>query len=349
MLHFENDYNAMCHPIILEKMAQFATLRMSGYGDDEICKHCIDMIRKLCENASLSVHFLAGGTQSNLITITASLRPYQCVIAAESAHIFEHETGAIEAGGHKILTVPAVDGKITAMQIERVADSHFNAVGPEHTVQPKLVYISFSTELGTIYTKAELEAIRAVCDQYGLFLYIDGARLGYGLAATDCDVTIADIARLSDAFYIGGTKQGLLYGEAVVISNPAIAMDFRYMVKQRGGMLAKTWLVALQFLALLEDDLYFTLAKQANSFADEIRGYLLKHNVKIPVSNRTNQVFAILPEVVLNRISRQLVLTDWARVDSEHRMVRFCTSWSTTTDDINNLKIVLSDGLTDIV
>ena len=339
MYYFQNDYNAMCHPKVMEKMLNASNEHMNGYGTDSICNKAAAMVRQLCGDETLSVHFLSGGTQTNLTVIAASLRPYQAVVSATSAHINEHETGAIQATGHQILTLPSADGKITAEQIDVFAASHYISAGPgvEHSAQPKLVYISFSTELGTIYSLSELEAIRKVCDKYGMYLYIDGARLGYGLCAADCDLTIRDIARLSDVFYIGGTKQGAMIGEAVVISKPAIAADFRYMIKRQGGMLAKGWLMGLQFQALLEDDLYFTAARTANAYADQLREQLAELGCALPSVNRTNQVFTILADSTLDRLSENFQFTEWTRIDENHRMIRFCTSWSTTQEDVRAL------------
>lgn len=339
LYYFQNDYNVICHPKVMEKMLNASALHMDGYGTDAICGNAADMIRTLCGDEDLSVHFLSGGTQTNLTVISAVLRPYQAVVSATGAHINEHETGAIEATGHKILTLPTEDGKITADQIDALAADHYAPVGPaaEHAAQPKLVYISFSTELGTIYSLNELKAIRSVCDKYGMYLYIDGARLGYGLCAADCDLTIEDITRLSDAFYIGGTKQGAMIGEAVVISNPALAADFRYMIKQQGGLLAKGWLLGLQFQALLEDGLYFSEARSANAYADQLRSLLSELGCPLPGYNRTNQVFTILPDKALDILSEDFLFTVWKRVDKEHQMVRFCTSWSTTQEDMDAL------------
>ena len=339
MYHFENDYNAMSHPKVMEALLASADLRMTGYGADPICKRAADLICKLCENDDISVHFLTGGTQVNLTVISSVLRPYQAVIAADSGHINEHESGAIEATGHKVLLTPSEDGKITAEQIHKILNAHYmpNCLPPEHLAQPKMVCISFSTEMGTIYYKKELEAIRSVCDHFGAYLYIDGARLGYGLCAADCDVTLADIARLSDVFYMGGTKQGLLFGEAVVIPNASLAKDFRYMIKQRGGMLAKGWLIGLQFQSLLEDGLYFSLAQQANVLADNLRLYFKENHIHCSSNSRTNQVFTVLPDRVLDALSEKFLFSDWMRIDSEHRMVRFCTSWSTSQADVDAL------------
>ena len=255
MYFFHNDYNEACHPRILEKITQANERQFPGYGTDIHCKNAADLIRKACCNENLHVHFLVGGTQSNLIVIDSALKSYQGVIGAVSAHINVHETGAVEATGHKVIPVFSQDGKLTASQVLQIAGAHQAEEEPEHMVQPKMVYISIPTELGTMYTLEELEDISAVCRRYGLFLFADGARLGYGLCEEGNKITLADLARLCDVFYIGGTKVGAMFGESVVISNPDIAADFRYTMKQRGGMLAKGWLLGLQFEALFEDGL----------------------------------------------------------------------------------------------
>ncbi len=339
MYLFQCDYNKMCHPAVLARMYASEDLSMVGYGQDNACAAAADKIRAMCGAEDACVHFLSGGTQTNLTVIATSLRPYQAVIAAESGHISEHETGAIEATGHKVLTLPPQNGKITASQIEYLIDLHYtpNGPGPEHTPQPKLVYISMSTEMGTVYSLLELEQISSVCKKHNLFLYIDGARLGYALAAKGNDVTMKDIARLCDAFYIGGTKQGAMFGEALVITNPLIASDFRYMIKQRGGMLAKGWLMGLQFEALLENDLYFEISAHANKMADRIREAIKDAGFTLTAVNPTNQVFAIMPDKVLDTLSQNFLFTEWCRIDTQNRMVRFCTSWATSKEDVDVL------------
>ena len=337
MIYFNNDYSEGCHPLILERLAGTNFEQTPGYSMDSYCRQAADRIRGLCGNDALDVHFLVGGTQANLTVIAAALRPYQGVIAAESGHINVHETGAIEAAGHKVLAVPSEDGKVTAERIEAVAKAHLEEDGPEHTVQPQMVYISDSTELGTIYTLAELEAIAGVCDRYGLYLFLDGARLGYALTAQGNDITLADLARLCDVFYIGGTKVGALFGEALVISNPDIAQDFRYMIKQRGGMLAKGRLLGLQFDTLLADGLYFSIARRANELADQIRAALKDAGFELFVPGSSNQIFAVLPDSVLARLNEDFVFSPQQRIDAEHRVVRICTSWATTQENVDAL------------
>ena len=337
MRYFHNDYNEMCHPAVLEEMNALVGTQNAGYSADDHCKEAADIIRKLCKNEDLAVHFLVGGTQTNLTVIAASLRPHQAVIAAASGHISVHETGAIEATGHKVIELPSPDGKLLPEQIAREARSQSETMDAEHMVQPKMVYISHPTELGTTYTKAELTAISNVCKEYNLHLFVDGARMGYGLAAADADVTLADFAALCDVFYIGGTKVGAMFGEAVVIHNADIAQDFRYLIKQRGGMLAKGWLLGVQFRALLRDDTYLTISAHANKMADILRDTLSRCGHPLLVQSRTNQVFPVLPDALLNEISKSFTFSEMHRVDETHRAVRFCTSWATKEQDVRDL------------
>ncbi len=345
MIYFNNDYSEGCHEAVLKLMSQTNMQQTSGYGMDEYCREAADIIRRLCDDESLAVHFLVGGTQTNLTVISAALRPHQGVLGAESAHVQVHETGAIEATGHKVLSLPSADGKITAQQVEAAVTAHFQDEAAEHMVQPKMVYISNPTELGTIYSRGELEAISAVCKKHGLYLFLDGARLGYGLTARDNDVSMKDLARLCDVFYIGGTKVGALFGEAVVISNPAIAADFRYLIKQHGGMLAKGRLLGIQFCALLRDGLYWQIAERANVLADQLRECLARLGYPLLVEGTTNQVFAILPDRLLERLGKNFSFSEQQRMDVTHRAVRFCTSWATTQENMNALCCALeNDG-----
>ena len=337
MLYFQNDYHAGCHAEILRRLDRLSQRDFPGYGQDELCGKAADTIRRLCGREDLAVHFLVGGTQTNLTVIAAALRPYQAVIAAQSGHIHVHETGAVEATGHKVLALPSRDGKVTAAQVEQLMESHQSQEDPAHEVQPKMVYISYPTELGTLYTRQELEALHRVCRQYGLYLFLDGARLGYGLTAKDCDVTLQDLARLCDVFYIGGTKVGAMFGEAVVIANPELAGDFRYMIKRQGGMLAKGWLLGLQFEALLEDGLYFRIAQKANDQADRIRKTLEDWAIPMLVPGSTNQIFPILPVSTLKNLSQKVLYTDMGPVDETHRAIRLCTSWSTGDEAVEEL------------
>lgn len=337
MLLFHNDYNEICHPFVLERMLATKQAQMPGYSEDPCCTRAAEKIRDLCENDDLYVHFLVGGTQTNLTVIAAALRPYQGVIGADTAHINVHETGAIEATGHKVIALPHVDGKITAEQVEQTVKEHFSSGDAVHMVQPKMVYISNPTELGTIYYREELEALSSVCKANDLYLFVDGARLGYGLTASDNDVTLADLARLCDVFYIGGTKVGAMFGEAVVISDPHIAEDFRYMTKQRGAMLAKGWLLGIQFEALLDNNLYFTISAEANRLADQIRQTLNRLGYPMLVETSTNQIFPILSDAQLESLAKHFTFAEMGRVDDSHRAIRFCTSWATQPESVTAL------------
>lgn len=334
---FHNDYNECCHPAVLQNLIELQNTQMPGYGADPCCDRAAEKIRRLCEREDVAVHFLVGGTQTNLTVIAAALRPHQAVLTAQSGHINVHETGAIEATGHKVVTVPSSDGKLTAAQIADAAEYQLHDETAEHVVQIKMVYISNSTELGTVYTLKELKDISSVCKRYGYYLFMDGARLGYALTSAGNDVTLADIAHLCDAFYIGGTKCGAMFGEAVIITNPFIAQDFRYLIKQRGAMLAKGWLLGAQFDALLEDDLYFKITAHANRMADKLRATLQEAGYPLLVDAASNQVFPILPNKLLDQLSVDFTYSLQEVVDDMHKAVRFCTSWATTQEGIDAL------------
>lgn len=342
MIYFNCDYSEGAHEKVLEKIMHANMEQTEGYGTDVYCQKAAERIRKLCGNEELAVQFLVGGTQTNLTVISAALRTYQGVLAAETSHINVHETGAIEACGHKVLVLPASDGKITAEQIEKYYQSHVQDESHEHMVCPKMVYISQPTELGTLYTKRELEDISYICRKNKLFLYLDGARLGYGLAAEGNDLEFKDIAELTDVFYIGGTKVGALFGEAVVIKHDDIKEDFRYIMKQKGGMLAKGRFLGLQFLALLEDHLYFDIAAHADALADRLREIFRKSGYPFLVENTTNQVFPILPDLVLEELGKNVTFSYQQRIDETHSAVRFCTSWATRAEDVEQLELLLS-------
>lgn len=337
MIYFHNDYSEGCHEKVMEMLIKTNLEQTPGYGEDHHCAEAAALIRKACDREDVAVHFLVGGTQANLTVIDAALRPYQAALGPCSAHINVHETGAVEATGHKVLSVPSDDGKITAEQVRRVVDTHRASGSFEHEAQPKLVYISNPTELGTLYTLGELEALSAVCREKGLYLFLDGARLGYGLAAADNDVTLPDLARLCDVFYIGGTKVGALFGEAVVITNPAIAEDFRYLIKQHGGMLAKGRLLGVQFKALFEDGLYFKLGEHAVAMANQIRATFDELGVQYLVPGTTNQLFPILSDEFLAKLEKNFTFVEQERVSPTHRAVRFCTSWATTQENTDAL------------
>lgn len=337
MIYFNNDYSEGCHEKVMAKLMETNMEQHFGYGEDTICASAADKIRKLCGSEDAAVHFLVGGTQANLTVIAAALRPHQGALGAATAHINVHETGAIEATGHKVLWLPSKDGKISADQIAQYVKEHYASSSFEHTVQPKLVYISNPTELGTLYSLSELEELSAVCKNLGLYLYMDGARLGYGLAAKGNDVSMPDIARLCDVFYIGGTKVGAMFGEAVVITNDALKQDFRYLIKQHGGMLAKGRLLGAQFDALMEDDLYFRISERADRLADQIRDTIRSLGYPFLVDGITNQIFPIFPDSLLEKLDGKYIYCEQERVDDTHRAVRFCTSWATTQENVDEL------------
>ena len=337
MIRFNNDYSEGCHESILQRLQQTNFEQTPGYGEDEYCAIAAQKIKKACGSDDLAVHFLVGGTQANLTVIDAALRPHQGVICAESGHIHVHETGAVEATGHKVLAVHSDDGKLTPVQVEQVVLQQRDSGAAEHMVQPKMVYISHPTELGTLYSLTDLEQLSVVCKQYGLYLFLDGARLGYGMTAPGADVTLPDLARLCDVFYIGGTKMGALFGEAVVIADPVIGEDFRYLIKQHGAMLAKGRLLGLQFDALFTDDRYFQLGRHANEMAEQIRQTLKKLGVRMLVDTVSNQIFPILPDAVLAELAKDITFAEQVRVDEYHRAVRFCTSWATTQENVGYL------------
>ncbi len=344
MILFQCDYNEGAHPRVLERLVQTNPEQTVGYGEDAYCLEAADKIRKACGDGSLAVHFLVGGTQTNMTVIDAALRSHQGVLCAATGHINVHETGAVESCGHKVLELPEKDGKITAAQVEHACTEHRENGSFEHMVQPKMVYISNPTELGTIYSKDELSALYEVCQKYGLYLFLDGARLGYGLAASDNDLTLADIARYTDVFYIGGTKVGALFGEAVVISREELKEDFRYLIKQKGGMLAKGRLLGLQFDALFTDGLYLEIASHATVLAEKLREAFLNKGYELVAPNHTNQIFVVMPDAHLDVLGEHFGFSYDHRVDAEHSVVRFCTSWATPEGNVDAL-IAMIEGL----
>lgn len=337
MIRFNNDYNHGAHPAILAALEQTNRKAYGGYGLDEWCAQGAQEIQKYLDCPSADIHYMVGGTQVNFTVITAALRPYQSVLCAESGHIHVHETGAVEHIGHKIQALSSVDGKITAAQVEEAAEAYRTSVVREHITQPKMVYISFPTEYGTIYSRQELAEIRDVCRKYGLYLFVDGARLGYGLGCPQCDVTLADLARLTDVFYIGGTKCGALFGEAIVIPNPDLKTDFRSYIKQSGGMLAKGWLLGLQFYTLFKDGLYFDITKKAVDQAMRIKEAFAGKGIPSFIDSPTNQQFVVVENTVMERLAGKYVFEFEQKIDKTHSCIRFCTSWSSTDAEIDAL------------
>ena len=335
MIRFECDYTTGAHPRILEALVNTNTEPCPGYGVDIHCERARDMLRELCQAPEAGVHFLVGGTQANATVIAAALRPHQGVLCAETGHIHVHETGAVEATGHKVLALPAEHGKITARQIDRYCQDHYDNEAWEHMVQPGMVYLSLPTELGTVYTLAELEEISQTARRWKLPLFVDGARLACGLAASD--VTLPDLARLCDVFYLGGTKAGLLFGEAVVITNPNLNHDFRYLIKQHGGMLAKGRLLGVQFEAFLTDNLFEEIGRQEVAQAMRLRQAFQDKGWPFFVDSASNQQFPILPNGAVAVLRHKYSFEVWEKVDQAHTAVRFCTSWSTTDQDVDAL------------
>lgn len=337
MIRFNNDYNHGAHPAILEALQATNEESYGGYGIDRWCERASEAIKAHLDCPEAAVHFLVGGTQTNYTVIAAALRPFQSVISADSGHINVHETGAVENTGHKIQALPNTDGKITAEQIAAEAEQYWTCPIREHFTQPKMVYLSFPTEFGTIYSKRELEDISAVCKKYGMYLFVDGARMAYGLASSQCDVTLADLARLTDVFYCGGTKCGTLFGEAVVITNPVLAEDFRSMIKMDGAMLAKGWLLGLQFATLFENGLYFEIGKQADAYAMQIKEAFAKKGIPAYIESFTNQQFVIVTNEQKEKLAQKYIFEDEAKLDDNHSSIRFCTSWSTKAEEVEAL------------
>jgi len=323
---FKNDYSEGCHPQILESLLRNNLDQQAGYGEDDYSKKAKDLIKAKIENQEAEIYFVSGGTQANLIVISSILRPYQCVISAATGHILNNETGAIEATGHKILSIEKEDGKLSPSDIIPVLESHQNI---PHQVMPKLVYISNSTELGTIYTKKELEDLSKFCKEKNLFLFMDGARLGHALTSEISDLELKDIAQLTDVFYLGGTKNGALLGEAIIINNKDLQQDFGFNIKQKGALLAKGRLLGIQFLELMQNDLYFDLAKNANQQAMKIKNALSERGVQFLSETSTNQIFPILNNNVIEVLSEKFEFYIWKKIDENFSAIRLITSWNT--------------------
>lgn len=337
MILFNCDYTEGCCPEILEQIARTNMEQTVGYSEDEYCNKAAQLIRTECGNQDLKVHFLVSGTQTNFTVIDASLRPHQGVLAADTGHINVHETGAVEATGHKVLVLPSTDGKITASQINAYVENHFQDESFEHIVQPKMVYLSQPTELGTLYSLKELREISDICRKQNLILYVDGARMGYGLMSKKNDVSLKHLAELTDVFYIGGTKVGALFGEAVVIRNKAIAQDFRYLIKQHGGMFAKGRLLGIQFQTLFQDGLYYRGGEHGIQMADKIRTGLDDLRIPMLVNSPTNQIFPIFEDSLIESLAKDFGFSYQQRIDKEHSAIRFCTSWATKEENVDKL------------
>jgi len=333
MISFKNDYSEGVLPEIMEVLVKTNLESTVGYGMDEYCATAVEKIKKRINRPDAEVHFLVGGTQANQTCISAFLRSYEAVIGVKTAHINVHETGAIEATGHKVVAVEGKDGKVTPQDIRAAVEYHCD----EHMVKPKMVYISNSTEIGTIYYKKELEEISECCKELDLYLYLDGARLGSALTAEGNDLTIEDIAALTDAFYIGGTKNGALFGEAVVLLNPELKREFRYSIKQHGGMLAKGRLLGIQFDRLFTDDLFFKAASHANQMAMKLKQGLADCGVEFMVDSVTNQQFPIFTNEEIEILGKEFLFEYNDRIDAGRCAIRFCTSWATKEENVQKL------------
>ena len=345
MIRFENDYAEGAHEAILNKLFETNGEQTPGYGLDAHCDAARKLIRRECGTEKADVHFLVGGTQANTVMIASILRPHQGAVSADTGHIAVHETGAIEATGHKVLTIPSPDGKITAAQVRTLYDTHWNDASHEHAVQPGLVYISLPTENGTIYTKKELAELAETCRACKLPLVVDGARLGYGLVADGCDATLADVAEYADMFTIGGTKVGALFGEAVVITNDALKQDFRYAIKQRGGMLAKGRLLGIQFETLFTDGLYWEISRHAVGLAMRIRRAFEAKGVAFRYESPTNQQFPIMKTETLAKLGEKYAFSFWEKHGDDSAVVRVCTSWATREKHVDELIAAISAAL----
>jgi threonine aldolase len=328
-----NDYSEGAHPRILELLIKSNLEQNSGYGEDIHTEKAKDYLKKHIGKIDVDIHLIPGGTQTNLLVISSFLRPHQCVIAAATGHINVHETGAIEATGHKVVAMPCAEGKLTPAVIQAALDAHSD----EHMVQPKMVYISNTTELGTIYTKAELSAIHNICRINKLILFLDGARLGSALTCKENDLELSDLAELTDVFYFGGTKNGALLGEALIICREDLREDFRYLIKQRGALMAKGFVLGIEFEALFQDNLYFELGEHANEMAAKIAETLKECGYGFYATPGTNQLFPIFKNKLLEQLSKEFIYSVQAKIDEENSAVRFVTSWATTKKSVDAL------------
>ena len=326
-----NDYSEGAHPKILDALLRTNMVQELGYGEDSYCREASELIRGAVGNPQADVHFLSGGTQTNLTALSSFLKPFESVIAVDSGHICVHEAGAIEATGHKINLVTGHDGKVLAEEIEAVVAAHTD----EHMVRPRTVFISHSSELGTIYSKKELEAIASVCRKHNLYLYLDGARLGSALMSRHADISLKEISALVDIFYIGGTKNGALLGEALVINNESLKTDFRYSLKQKGALLSKGRILGIQFLELFRDGLFFDLAANANEMAEKMTAGISRLGYPFQTPSQTNQIFPIFPNKVIEAMNASYQFYTWAKVDEQRSSVRLVTSWAAAPQDID--------------
>ncbi len=343
MYRFVNDYSEGAHPNILAALTATNMEQTTGYGFDDHCLNAKELIKKACKNKKIAVEFLVGGTQTNLVLISSLLRPHEGVLGTTASHINTHEAGAIERTGHKVLTVPSHEGKMTLEDLKAAFLGYKNDPNRPHWVKPKMVYISQPTELGTLYTKKELKDIYSYCQKQGLYLFVDGARLGYGLAAAHNDITLPFLANNCDAFYIGGTKCGALLGEALVLVNPSFQEDFFSLMKQAGAVMAKGRVVGIQFEELFTNELYTEICAQGILAAEQIATVLKKGKCKFLAKPETNQLFPILPNPVYKRLCKSFVLDLCGPTDKDHTAVRICTSWATSQEAVDKLVTLLKE------
>lgn len=337
MLSFECDYSEGAHEKVLQRLIETNMEKLPGYGSDQYCQTAKEKIKAACGCPEAEVHFLIGGTQTNKTVIASMLQPYEGVIAAATGHISVHESGAIENSGHKVLEVGQREGKVIPEELKRYLQTFFADENREHMVFPGMVYISHPTEYGTLYTGQELEKISGICNEYGIPLYLDGARLGYGLVSKESDVSIKDIAKYCDVFYIGGTKVGALCGEAVVFTRKNTPKHFMTMVKQQGALLAKGRLLGIQFDALFTDDLYLEISRNAIKMADLLKEALKEKGYEFYLETPTNQIFVVMEDEKLKELQEQVRVSFWEKADENHTVIRFATSWATRKEDVEAL------------
>lgn len=337
MQHFDSDYMEGAHPRILQRLLETNMEKTAGYGKDAYCNAAREKIRKACACPGAEVHFLVGGTQTNATVIDALLRTHEGVVAADTGHISVHEAGAIEASGHKVLTLPQRDGKLAADDVAAYLRTWHQDANHDHMVAPGMVYVSHPTEYGTLYAKAELEALNTVCREYGIPLFLDGARLGYGLAARGTDVTLEVLAQLCGVFYIGGTKVGAMFGEAVIIPNPALTRSFFTIMKQHGALLAKGRMLGIQFDTLFTDNLYIDISRHAIDLAEKLKAGLVAKGYRFHIDSPTNQQFIILENSRMHELGKKATFSFWESLDADHTVIRFATSWATLESDVDEL------------
>ena len=342
MISFENDYNKGAHPAVMEALAKTNLDACTGYGEDGYCAAAKEKIRAACACPEAEIFFLTGGTQTNAVVISSMTREYEGVVAATTGHVSVHEAGAIEGTGHKVLEIPAVDGKITPENLAAYLKAFYSDGNYTHMVFPGIVYISYPTETGSLYSKAELTALHDICESYGIPLYLDGARLGYGLASRECDLTLPDIAELTDVFYIGGTKVGTLIGEAVVFTKKNMPEHFLTSVKHHGALLAKGRVLGVQFDALFTDGLYFEIGRHAMRMADRLEKILADAGLKTYIKSPTNQKYVVIDNARMNKLSERVAFSFWENIDDGHTAIRFVTSWGTTDGELDELESALA-------